>query len=302
MRLLVIKHGALGDIMQGLDAFASLRAHFDTDHITVLTGPSFAGLMRAMPYFDDVLVDPRASFLHVRELLRIRAIFKQDFDIIIDMQCSKRTAHYHRFFAPKARRWLGTAPNCSDAYPDFTAVNNRDRMLYAARYLGAEEAHGDLSFLAKTAANDVGSLPPHYAVLLPGCSPAKPSKRWPASHYAQLADELFKAGITPVIAGTKLDAAACDDIAASCPQAINLCDKTTLAALAHLCANAAVCIGNDSGPVFLAAKTGTKTLMVMGPDTNPFMSAPTGKNAHYLKVDDLSSLNAKDVMTALGFC
>ena len=300
MKVLVIKHGALGDIIQGLDAFASLRAHFAKDKITVLTGPSFASLMRAMPYFDEVLIDKRASFLNLRETGRIRAIFSQEFDIIIDMQCSKRTSYYHRFFARHSARWLGTAKGCSDPYPDFTNVNNRDRMLHAAHYLGAKEVRGDLSFLAENSLNSDVSLPPDYAVLLPGCSPAKPSKRWPASHYAQLADYLVQKGITPVIAGTKIDAKACDEIATACAGAINLCNKTSLAELAHLCANARACVGNDSGPVFLAAKTGTKTVMVMGPDTNPLMSAPTGKKASYINADDLAALDASDVMTALG--
>lgn len=296
MRLLVIKHGALGDIIQGLDAFASLRAHYDDAHISVLTTPAFAGLMSAMPYFDEVLIDHRASVFHLRKTREIKAIMASGFDIIIDMQCSKRTARYHRFFAKSSQRWLGTAKDCSDPYPDFTGVNNRDRMVCAAQMLGAEIVLGDLSFLA---GGNALELPPRYGVLMPGCSPAKPSKRWPAAHFADLAQMLHRADITPVIIGTKLDEAACDVIAQACDFAINLCGKTTLAELASLCAGAELCVGNDSGPVFLAAKTGAKTLMVMGPDTNPSMSAPTGANASYLKSDDLKMLAAADVFDAL---
>ena len=36
-RLLVIKHGALGDIVQGFGAFASLRAGHPDAHIALLT-------------------------------------------------------------------------------------------------------------------------------------------------------------------------------------------------------------------------------------------------------------------------
>ena len=297
MRLLVIKHGALGDIMQGLDAFASLRAHFDDAHISVLTSPAFAGLMTAMPYFDEVLVDHRASLFHLPKTRAIKAIITRGFDIIIDLQCSQRTARYHRFFAKSSQRWLGTAKGCSDSYPDFTGVNNRDRMVRAPQMLGAKIVPGDLSFLA---AGNMIDLPARYGVLMPGCSPAKPSKRWPATHFAELAEMLYRADIVPVIIGTKLDEAACDAIANSCDFAINLCGKTNLAELASLSAGAELCVGNDSGPVFLAAKTGTKTLMVMGPDTEPAMSAPTGANASYVKSDDLSQLAAGAVFAALN--
>ena len=299
LRILVIKHGALGDIMQGLDAFASLRAFYDRAHISVLTSPSFAGLMKEMPYFDEVITDSRAPFWQVTEHLRLKRIIKSGFDIIIDLQCSARTARYHKFLAPSGQRWLGTAKGCSDPYPDFSQTNNRDRMLQAAIMLGAPVMSGDLSFLAAQAPYPQDDLPDSYAILMPGCSPAKPSKRWPARHYAALADLLADNGVMPVLVGTALDAEACHQIAAHCPKALNLCGKTSLAALAHYCTGARFCIGNDSGPVFLAAKTGAKTVMVMGPDTNPAMSAPIGAQASYLKVPDLGALTAQKVYDKL---
>ena len=299
-RILVIKHGALGDIMQGLDAFASLRAFYDKAHITVLTGRSFVGLMTAMPYFDEVACDERAPLFHLGKTAAVRRLIRSDFDMIIDMQCSKRTAMYHRLFHRKTARWLGTAQGCSDPYPDFTGVNNRDRMVRAAQMLGAPLVQGDLSFLATGEAPALPDTPPLYAVLMPGCSPAKPSKKWPASHYSALAQMLYQKGIVPVIIGTKLEAEACDEIATQCSGALNLCGKTSLSQLASLCAKAVICIGNDSGPVFLAAKTGAKTIMVMGADTDPAMSAPTGADAGYLKVEDLKTLSAETLFATIA--
>jgi len=291
-RLLIIKHGALGDIIQGIDAFTSIHAFDETAHITILTSPPFAGLMRSMPYFDEVVVDERAPFYQFWKLGALNKLFQSDFDCIIDLQCSKRTAIYHKYFAPDGQRWLGTAKGCSDAYPDFTDVNNAERMLTAATMLGAPKIAGDLSFLADN--NDTSnslSFDVPYGVLMPGCSPAKPSKRWPAAHYAMLANLMLENGVLPVIIGTKVDASACDEIARDCAGAINLMGQTNLAQLASLCAKADAIVGNDSGPVFLGAKTGALTLMLMGPDTNPAMSAPQGAKAHYLVSDDLNSLS-----------
>ena len=58
---------------------------------------------------------------------------------------------------------------------------------------------------------------------LPGCSPAKPSKRWPAAHYAMLANLMLENGALPVIIGT-VDASACDEIARLC-RCVNLMGK-----------------------------------------------------------------------------
>ena len=296
--ILIIKHGALGDIIQGIDAFASLREGFKDAHITMMTSPAFASLMKQMPYFNDVFIDNRAPVWQLTQLFRIKALFQRPFDVIIDLQCSKRTARYHQYFALSQSRWLGTAKGCSDPYPDFTNVNNRDRMLTAAHMLGQETKIASLEFLSIQSPSNA-DLPQTYAVLMPGCSPAKPSKKWPHSHYSDLAFLLNQEGITPVVVGTKQDENACNFIAEKHDFVVNLCGKTDLPALARLCAGATYCIGNDSGPVFLAARTDTQTLMVMGPDTNPAMSAPVGHHASYIKVDNLTQLTADEVMNKL---
>ena len=58
--ILVIKHGALGDIVQGLDAFASLRAGNPRAYITLITHRGFVSLATMMPWFDNVVADSRA--------------------------------------------------------------------------------------------------------------------------------------------------------------------------------------------------------------------------------------------------
>lgn len=293
-KILVIKHGALGDIIQGIDAFSSLRSAYPKAHIAVLTSPAFAGFMSAMPFFDEVIVDERAPFWHLAKLRALIDLFSRDFDLVIDMQCSKRTARYHRYLAKDHYRWFGTAKGCSDPYPDFTQTNNRNRMLYPITELGGADSSADLSFLKADKLDISGP----YAVLMPGCSPAKPSKRW--SGYGDLAGLLLQRGMTPVLIGTKVDQEACDAIIEVHPDVMNLCQKTNLAELAALCASADLCVGNDSGPVFLAAKTGALTYMIMGPDTNPAMSAPTGPKAHYIASDDLSQLSADQILSEMN--
>ena len=63
-KILIIKHGALGDIIQALDAFASVRQGNVSAHIAIMTTPAFVSLMRAMPWFDEVISDPRAGLFN----------------------------------------------------------------------------------------------------------------------------------------------------------------------------------------------------------------------------------------------
>ena len=295
-RILVIKHGALGDMVQGFDSFAGLRAGRPEARITLLTSPPFSGLMRMTPWFDEVVEDRRRPVFDVPQLLGIRTLLHQEWEMIVDLQCSRRTSRYHRFLTPSGTRWLGTSSGASDPYPDFTGVNNVERMKVAAKMAGgADSVTAQLDWLASAKA----SISKQAVVLVPGCSPAKPSKRWPAAHFAAVAQELMASGRDVAIVGTAADRDAADLVIAEAPGCTDMVGKTDLASLTTLFASAHAVIGNDTGPVFLAAKTGVPTLMVMGQDTDPDMSAPTGAKAGWVRQDRIENVAPQAVLDAL---
>ncbi|MED5304624.1 MAG: glycosyltransferase family 9 protein [Pseudomonadota bacterium] len=295
-RILVIKHGALGDMVQGFDSFAGLRAGRPEARITLLTSPPFSGLMRMTPWFDEVVEDRRRPVFDVPQLLRIRTLLHQEWEMIVDLQCSRRTSRYHRFLTPSGTRWLGTSSGASDPYPDFTGVNNVERMKVAAKMAGgAGSVTGQLDWLGSAKV----SISKQAVVLVPGCSPAKPSKRWPAAHFAAVARELMASGRDVAIVGTAADRDAADLVIAEAPGCTDMVGKTDLASLTTLFASAHAVIGNDTGPVFLAAKTGVPTLMVMGQDTDPDMSAPTGAKAGWVRQDRIENVAPQAVLDAL---
>ena len=295
-RILVIKHGALGDMVQGFDAFAGLRAGRLEAKITLLTSPPFSGLMNMTPWFDEVVEDRRRPVFDVPQLLRIRALLHQEWEMIVDLQCSRRTSRYHRFLTPSGTRWLGTSSGASDPYPDFTGVNNVERMKVAARMAGGA---GSVTARLDWLGSDTASISKEAVVLVPGCSPAKPSKRWPASHFAAVARELMATGRDVAIVGTAADRDAADLVIAEAPGCTDMVGKTDLASLTTLFASAHAVIGNDTGPVFLAAKTGVPTLMVMGQDTDPDMSAPTGAKSGWVRQDRIEDVTPQAVLDAL---
>ena len=302
-KILVIKHGALGDIVQGLDAFASLRAGNPHAYIALMTGPGFVSLAEMMPWFDEVLTDPRASLINVVASFRIRRHLRRNWSVIVDMQCSGRTGWYFSHFRLPTTRWIGIAPRCSDPLPEFTGVNNRLRMMKAAELAGGINQTAGMGWLMadKEAFHNDWQVDPAlgYAVLVPGCSLAKPQKRWPAEYFAAVGNDLLARGVKVYVVGTAEDRCAIDCVLASAPDIIDLCGKTNLSELGRLLCGASYVLGNDTGPVFLAAKTGAPTLMMMGPDTDPAMSAPTGRAASWLRATPISGITVTAALTSL---
>ena len=57
--ILVIKHGALGDMIFSLGAFMALRTHHKKDHLILLTSSPFKSLAEKTGYFDEIWIDDR---------------------------------------------------------------------------------------------------------------------------------------------------------------------------------------------------------------------------------------------------
>ena len=53
--ILVIKHGALGDLIQSTGILKSIREHNHSHKITLLTDPKFFFFTKELPYFDDII-------------------------------------------------------------------------------------------------------------------------------------------------------------------------------------------------------------------------------------------------------
>ena len=293
---LIIKHGALGDIIQGLDAFESLRESFPSANLTLLTSPAFSSLADLMPYFNSVIIDERLPIYNIQKTLQIKKYFCKKWTAVIDLQCSKRTSAYFNWFYKKdGGNWYGTVKGCSHPIPDLTDLNNRDRMLETVKMLGAKEFKANLSWLTKNSKEPFGLVKP-YCIIIPGSSAKKPSKRWPAKKYAELSVEIYKLGINPYLVGTETEISLVEEICMLSKVANNLVGKTNLVELAQICADANCVVGNDTGPTFLAASMGIPTLMLMGSDTNPVMSSPVGDAAGHIYNVNIQAITSKEVI------
>ena len=185
MKILVIKHGAFGDIVLAFPAFAAIRAAHPGAQITLLTTKPYAGLLGKSPWFDRVEVDAKPEAWNLPGLLRLRRQLR-GFDLVYDLQTSGRSS---RYFALAGRpEWSGIAPGCALPHRDANRghIHTRERLEGQLRDAGiASVPVPDLSWLA----GDISgfALPPDYAVLVPGAAPHRPEKRFPAEKFREVA-------------------------------------------------------------------------------------------------------------------
>ncbi len=119
------------------------------------------------------------------------------------------------------------------------------------------------------------AAPGNYAVLAPSAK-FGPAKQWPSRYFREISQKLDEEMGLQVVAVGGSDPAERTVIQASLgPGALDLSGRTDLPTLAALLQGAACFVGNDSGPMHLAAATGTPTLGIFG-STSPTWTAPRG--------------------------
>ena len=126
------------------------------------------------------------------------------------------------------------------------------------------------------------------AVFCPGAEYG-PAKRWPAEHFATLADLLARRGYALWLLGSAKDRAAGDAIIADASPAArgalsNLCGSTSLTQAIDLIAGADLVVCNDSGLMHVAAALDRPLVALYGSSSAKF-TPPLSPRAQILDVD-----------------
>jgi ADP-heptose:LPS heptosyltransferase len=288
--ILIIKHGALGDIVLAFAAFAAIRnAHLDAE-ITLLTTKPFAGFLAASPWFDYLVIDTRPSPWNLPGLLTLRRTLR-GFDMVYDLQTSARSS---RYFALAGRPpWSGIAAGCSFPHenPGRKAMHTRERLAEQLAAAGIADMRApDLSWLH----GDTGGfdLPEKFALLVPQAAAHRPEKRWPAQNFAALAAALPMRSVIVGGAGEP----------PSGIPGIDLTGRTSLLQLAAVCARASLAVGNDTGPMHLAAALNIPSVVLFSAASDPALTAPRRPDGGWptiLRAPDLKTLPVAEVIAAL---
>jgi ADP-heptose:LPS heptosyltransferase len=297
-RILVIKHGAFGDVIQTDGALRDIRAHHAGAEITVLTTPPYQSIFARSPSVDRVETETRDPRWRLDRMLRLRSRLRAlRPDRVYDLQHSRRTGSYRRWIftgvpwsgETQQRDWrLRTVPQ---------ELPSLERFAHQLEQAGVPVRHSrrpDVSWMA----DDVGPLltdagiQGRYVFLIPGASAAHPEKRWP--HYAPLAAALWKEGVQVVIAPGPDET----DLAATIP-AIDLTAKhgrLSWFALAGVLKGSVFVVGNDTGPTHLAAHSGARGLALFGSHARPEQTGIVRDKFEAIAVTDLQDLPPQQVL------
>jgi len=304
-RVLVVRLGALGDVVRTRPAFAGVRALYPDARIDWLVDDRAAGGLAGLGGLDGSIELPRRD-LRLRRpgpcwragralIARLRA---GRYDLAVDFHSVGRSALLTRaagipvrvgYAPPLGREGSARLQTHGVPLPE-PHVSRFERNAALVRFLG-----GDVPERAPAPELDeadrvaLGDLPRDYFVVHPGTSPQTLYKRWAPESFARVARAVAaETGLRALVAwgpveGEKETARA---VAEAAGNAAEIAPETpSIGALLWLLSGARLFIGGDSGPLHLAGAVHTPAAVVFGP-TDPVENAPVpGVPARVIRAD-----------------
>lgn len=288
---LIIAPQWIGDAVMTEPLLRRLRAR--GERLTVGALPSVAPVYRAMPHVDHVIEFPfRHGGLQLRARRGIAKQIEGRFEIAYVLPNSLKSALLPFLSGiPKRIGYLGEA---RVGLLTHRLKNPKDRppmvAFYSALSGETEGLDTDCPRLHLEGAAIQQALDAHglqarsYVVFAPGAEYG-PAKRWPAIHYAQVAQQLAQA---VVLLGSAKEAPLAEEIAqeAGAGRCLNLAGRTPLLEAFALIAAARCVVSNDSGLMHVAAAFGVPQVAIFG-SSSPLHTPPLNDRAQvvWLKQD-----------------
>jgi lipopolysaccharide heptosyltransferase II len=283
--VLIVKLGAIGDVVLSLPMIQATRAAHPGARVTVMIGQASAPLLKENTAVDDVWVVDENDFWKKR-LRRLLQLFlevrSRRFSQVYILQWSSL---FHFFF------WLAGIPK----RVGFSREGQSFKLTHSVPYFEGDARHHDVDLYlrlvgsasgaptlaitsmeriqgeARWGAFDRSKTRPRVVMAPGGGHNAKlvmPLKRWSAAHFSALAKKLEKEwNAIVLLAGSSSEKTLLDSI--GLPTEQNLAGHLDLRDTAALIATAGLFIGNDSGLTHIAAAVGTPSLVFFGP-TSPY--------------------------------
>lgn len=280
MNILMVRLGALGDVVHAIPAAAALRAAFPEARVDWLVEARHRAIVDLVTAIDRTIVlesPTLAGWTAVLGELR-----KGTYDVAIDFQGLLKSAVLAR--ASGAARVVGFSiwhlrektarPFYSDAHEaEGGHVIRKNLRLLQALDVNDDRIDFPLGDVASPALHELRArVAGRFALINPGA--AWPNKRWAAGRFGELASFLREAcALTPVVLwGPGEEALAGEVIAASSGVAV-LAPRTGIQDIVAIARAASLVVSGDTGPLHIATGVGAPTVSIFGP-TDPARNGP----------------------------
>lgn len=282
--ILVVKVGAIGDLVMTLPMLLHLRTQHPSAIITWICGETVAPLLKATSLVDKLIIINEKKLLKgtfKERLISLSNIwiklFLRKFDLVITAHPDPRYRILSLFAWKKAHHFFSYSKSRPFPLPGRYQVNEYMRLVNPIE--GCDAPSPIFPKLSLPQINHYFNSHP-LVIIAPGGAKNVLAddalRRWPIEYYKEVANQLNKHSINLIIIGSESDRWVEPHFTHIAHT--NLIGKLDLMELVSLLQKATLLITHDSGPLHLSKLSNCQTIALFGP-TNPTQIARE-KNIH----------------------
>ncbi len=323
--ILVVKLATIGDLLLATPALRALRETYPGARIDLLVTPALAGLLDGWEVIDRVIVLDKYLFDYPQQLLRHPANLRRLQPLWRELRGGRYDAvilmhHLTLFFGrlkhqllmrATGARWRVGLDNGHGWFLNVRVKDDGFGAMHEAKYnLALAEAVGatigdarlelPISDEERRQAHELvfgedgpAQTPRPIIAMHPGSGGYSTARRWSPARFAQLADTLYAdVGAQLLLVGGPEEAALHAQILGmmrSSMPARSLAGQGNIKVTAAVLKLADLFVGNDAGPMHLAAAVGTPTVAIFGLSNwqawGPYTGNMSGRRALVVRLD-----------------
>jgi len=298
-KILIIKHGSLGDIILAFSALASIRNHYKNSKIFLLTERKYFTLFYRSPYVDNCIEDDRKNNL-LSSLFRLKNLIRYEFDLIIDLQNSKRTFFYNLLF----RSFISAKISSSRPFvhyryriPKQGTETVSEGLFNQLKMLGIKKINIENYSWLKSEINEKIMKP--LALFIPGVSVNGFNKQWQPHKFAEVAKFLEKHNYTICIIGNTEDTKSAIPIINSCKNILNKIDQSPPEIIYSLALNSKIIFSNDTGPGHVASLSKNNFVWIVNDNNVSKANQPLGDHVYKVKSDSVKNISSNEIISLI---
>jgi ADP-heptose:LPS heptosyltransferase len=318
-RLLIIKQSSLGDIVHTLPVAHALKRCFPTCHIGWIAEQGFSSLIARDTAVDRVFpihvpstsspgtgrLDYLRAFYAMVQVLRTlwHTLHEEPYDLILDLHASFRSGLFALMNPGGVRVGFADARELNTLFQHrlipvpAQTVHAVDKNLLFCDFLGCPAMDADF-FLCTSGADEqavdrflqAAGLDGDVRFVYVNPTARWQSKFWLATRWSALCDQLHAAGVGVVFGGSGADLRYIRTITAQMHRhGVVAAGELSLTESVALIQRASVYVGVDTGPMHMAAMTGTPVVALFGP-THPERVGPYRVRHSVVRAEGLDCL------------
>jgi len=294
-RILLIRLKGIGDVILSTPLFRALRKKFPEAEIHLLTRSFCEPVVRHNPYLNKVIVHPEKSASLMEMFRFIGGLRANHYDWVVDLAAEPRSAWLTLFtgaplragYAFHIRKWAFNHRIPKNKVRKYQGEVNLDiiRALgvpdegnQTEIFLGPEDKKWADEFFTRP---EIKSLKAKIGINPTG---TWSSKRWPASHWRELIQQIHKTlGVRPILLGGPGDEGLIQEIRTGLEDMTLVKPETSLLQATAFVSHLDLLIGNDGTPQHLAQAFGVKSLTLCGPHWGMSWTKPGDRRHRYLQ-------------------